>query len=146
MQEETGKLETSLAGLREPIEARIRQLIRTRTEAVRASIERSIAKLEAQRKEAEERRALLLYSKEELENLASAERDLFSEYRRRIREVLGKAGKDLKSRLATLLSALILEENGIKTALTGVHHSGLRSTVLAVAPPVGRTSNFLLQP
>ena len=90
MRKAAGKLEAELAGLREQIEARIKELTRTRAEAVRVSIEKSIVSLGEDRKETEQRRALVNHSVAELESLVAIDRDLCDEYRRRIQEALRK--------------------------------------------------------
>jgi hypothetical protein len=60
--------------------------------------------------------------------------------------VLNREGQEneLKSSLPALVSSLVLEETSIKIALAGINHPGLCSNVFVSAPPIGRTSNFLL--
>jgi hypothetical protein len=134
---ELGKRDAVLSGLREQIEARIRELTRTKAEAARDSIEKSIVGLERERKEAEERQALLVHSKAELESLVAQDRDLFADYRRRIRDVLRKEDEELKDSLAALVSSLLLEETSIKIALVSINRTGLRSSVLLSSPRSG---------
>jgi hypothetical protein len=133
LRKSAGSLEEELARLREQIEARIQELTRTRTEAVRASIEKSIAGLEEQRKEADERRALVNHTISELKGLVSDDADLFFEYRNRIHDLLRNDENDLKSGLPALVSSLVLEETGIKIALAGVNRTGLGSSVFVSA-------------
>jgi phage shock protein A len=135
LREELGKLEGALSGLREQIEVRIQELSRTRVDTVRESIEQSVVGLERERREAEEWRALLIHSQAELETLVAEDRDLCSDYRRRIQEVLSGGEDRVKSNLAALVSSLVVEETSIETALVGVNHPGLRSTVFVLAPP-----------
>jgi len=145
MRKAAGKLEAELAGLaglREQIEARIKELTRTRAEAVRVSIEKSIVSPGEDRKETEQRRALVNHSVAELESLVAIDRDLYDEYRRRIQEALRKRENELKPSLAALVSFLVLEETSIKITLVCIHRAGLRSSVLVSSPPPGRTSNF----
>lgn len=123
--------------IQEQIEARIGELTRARSEALRASLEKSIVGLEERGKEAEERMALVNHTISELETLVSESGNLFSEYRARIQDVLGKEGNEQKIALKSLLSSLILEEKHIKIALCSVHHRGPISAVSALAPPEG---------
>jgi hypothetical protein len=145
MRKAAGKLEAELAGLREQIEARIKELTRTRAEAVRVSIEKSIVSLGEDRKETEQRRALVNHSVAELESLVAIDRDLCDEYRRRIQEALRKRENELKPSLAALVSFLVLEETSIKITLVCIHRAGLHSSVLVSSPPPGQTSNFSVQ-
>ena len=124
--------------MRKQIEASIRELTRTRAETVRESIEKSIVTLEEARKEAEGRRALVDHSIAELEGLRSGDRSLFADYRSRIQEVLKKHEDERKIALRGMLSSLLLQEGGIKIALSSVTQKALRSSVLVSAPPIGR--------
>jgi hypothetical protein len=137
LRQESGKLEAELSDVRKQIEARIQELTRAKAERVRESIEQSIVGLEEARKDTEGRRALLAQSIEELESLVSKDKSLFSEYRSRLQEVLKKPEADQKAALADLVNSLLLQDGGIKIALSGVSQKALRSSVLVFAPPAG---------
>ena len=137
LQEESEKLEAELTGVREQIEARIQELTRAKAERVRESIEKSIVSLEEERKETEERRALVGQSIAEIESLVSKDKSLFSEYRGRIQGVLKKSKDEKKPALAALIASLLLQEGGIKIALSSVNQKALRSTAFVFAPPAG---------
>jgi hypothetical protein len=104
-------------------------------ERVRESIEQSIVGLEEARRDTEGRRALVAQSIEELETLISKDKSLFSEYRDRILEAFKKTEAEQKAALAELVASLLLQEGGIKIALSGLNQRALRSSVLVFAPP-----------
>jgi len=135
---EAEKREAEVSGLRKQIEARIQELTRARAAVVRESIEKSIVGLEEERKEAEGRRALVGPTIAELEGLRYRDKILFAAHQSRIQEVLCKHEDERKTALAGLITSLLLEEGGIKIALSGVNQKALRSSVLVFAPPLGR--------
>ena len=137
LRQESGKLDTELTGVRKQIEARIQELTRAKVEQVRESIEQSIVGLEEARKNTEGRRALVDRSIEELEGLVSKDRSLFSEYRGRIQTMLKKTEAEQKAAFADLVASLLLQEGGIKIALSSVGQRAPRSSVLVFAPPAG---------
>jgi site-specific DNA recombinase len=137
LRKEAGRLESELTGMRRQIEARIHELTRAKVERVRESIEKSIVGLEEARKDIEGRRTLVCQSIAELESLISKDKSLFSEYRDRIQEALKKPEDERKTGLAGLIASLLLQEEGIKTALSSVNQKALRSSVLVFAPPAG---------
>jgi site-specific DNA recombinase len=141
MKKEAGRLEVELSGVRKQIEARIQELTRARAAGVRESIEKSIVGLEEERKEMEGRRALVDHSIAELEGFFSGDRSLFADYRSRIQEVLKKYEDERKTGLAGLISSLLLQEGGIKIALSSVNQKALRSTAFVSAPPDKRRAN-----
>jgi site-specific DNA recombinase len=138
LRQESGKLEAELTNMRKQIETRIQELTRAEAERVRESIEKSIVGLEETGKDTEGLRVLVAQSIAELESLDSKDRSLFSEYRGRIQEVLNKQETEKKPALADLVASLLLQEGGIKIALSGVNQKALRSSVLVFAPPIGR--------
>ena len=138
LRQESGKLNAELTDVGRQIEARIQELTRAKAQRVRESIEKSIVGLEEARKDTEGRRAFVVQSIAELESLASKDRSLFSEYRGRIHRVLKKAEAEQKAALADLVASLLLQEGGIKIALSSVTQKALRSSVLVFAPPIGR--------
>lgn len=137
LRRESGKLDAELTGVGRQIEARIQELTRAKAERVRESIEKSIVDLEEARKGTEGRRALLAQSIEELESLVPKDKSLFSENRSRIQEVLKKTEVEQKVALAGLVASLLLQEGGIKAALSSLGQRALRSSVLVFAPPAG---------
>jgi DNA invertase Pin-like site-specific DNA recombinase len=137
MRKEAGKLKAELSGLRKQIEARIQELTRARAEQVRESLEKSIVDLEGERKDIEGRWALIDQSITDLEGMVSNDKNLFSEYRGRIQEVLDKKVDERKTTLSGLIASLLLQEGGIKIALSSVNQKALRSSVLVSAPPAG---------
>jgi len=137
LRHQSEKLDAELASARKQIEARIQELTRAKAERVRESIEQSIVGLEEERKDTEGRRVLVAQSIAELETLVSKDRSLFSEYRDRIRGVLRKTEAEQKASLADLIVSLLLQEGGIKIALSSVNQKALRSSVLVFAPPAG---------
>jgi site-specific DNA recombinase len=98
LRQESGKLESDLAGARRQIEARIQELTRARAERVREPIEMSIVGLEEARKDTEDRLTLVGQSIAELESLVSKDKSLFSEYRGRIQDVLEKPEDEKKGK------------------------------------------------
>jgi site-specific DNA recombinase len=134
---ESGKLDGELTGVRKQIEARIQELTRAKSEQVRESIEKSIVALEEERKDTESRQALLDRSIEDLEALVSKDKSLFSEYRGRIQAVLKNPETEKKPAIAGLVASLLLQEGGIKIALSSMNQKALRSSVLVFAPPAG---------
>ncbi len=137
LREDAGKLEAALTGVRKQIEDRIQELTRAKAERVRESIEKSIVLLEEARKEIEGRRALIEQSVTDLEALFSNDKSIFAEYRSRIQEMLKKPEDENKPALAALIASLLLEEGGIKIALSGVTQKVPRSSVFVLAPPDG---------
>ncbi|MCX7037777.1 MAG: hypothetical protein NT005_01345 [Spirochaetes bacterium] len=137
LREESGKLENELTDVRKQIEARIRELTRAKVERVRESIEKSIVAQEESRKDTEGRQALIDQSITDLEGLISKDKSLLSEYRARIQEVLKKPADEKKAALAGLIASLLLQEGGIKIALSSVNQKALRSTSFVFAPPAG---------
>ena len=137
LRQESGKLDAELISVRRQIEARIQELTRAKSERVRESIEKSIVALEEERKDTEGRQALVAQSIADLESLVSKDRSLFSEYRDHIQEVLKKTEAEQKAALAGLIASFLLQEGGIKIALSSVNQKALRSSVLVFAPPAG---------
>ncbi len=137
LREDAEKLEAALTGVRKQIEDRIQELTRAKAERVRESIEKSIVLLEEARKEIEGRRALIDQSITDLEALFSNDKSIFAEYRSRIQEMLKKPEDEKKPALAALISSLLLQEGGIKIALSSVNRKALRSSVFVFAPPDG---------
>ena len=68
----------------------------------------------------------------------SKDKSLLSEYRGRIQNVLKKPADEKKPALAGLIASLLLQEGGIKIALSSVNQKALHSSVLVFAPPIGR--------
>jgi site-specific DNA recombinase len=137
LRQDSGKLDAELTSVRRQIEARIQELTRAKAERVRESIEQSIVGLEEARKETEGRHALLAGSIAELDGLVSKDKSLFAEYRDRIQAVLKKTEIEQKAAFADLVASLLLQEGGIKIALSSVNQKALRSSVLVFAPPAG---------
>jgi site-specific DNA recombinase len=137
LQDEAGRLENELSGATRKIEARIQELTKAKSETVRESIEKSITALEEERKETQGRRALIDQSVSELEHLFSADGSLYAEYRDRIQDVLKKPADEKKTALRGLVASLLLEDEGIKIALSAVRQKALRSSVFVFAPPDG---------
>jgi site-specific DNA recombinase len=137
LRKESGNLESELTGVRRQIEARIQELTRAKVERVRESIEKSIVGLEDDRKDTEGRRELIGRSITDLEGLVSPCKSPFSEYQSRIQEALKKPEDEKKPAFAALIASLLLQEEGIKIALSGMNQKALRSSVLVFAPPAG---------
>ena len=135
LRQEARKLDAELTCVRRQIEARIQELTRAKAERVRESIEQSIVALEETRKDTEGRHALLAGSIAEIEGLISKDRSLFSDYRDRIQGVLKKTETEQKATFADLVTSLLLQDGGIKIALSSVNQKALRSSVLVFAPP-----------
>jgi hypothetical protein len=104
---------------------------------VRESVEQSIVELEEARKDMEGRHALLAGSIAELEGLICKDRTFFSEYQDRIQAVLKKTDAEQKAAFADLVTSLLMQEEGIKIALSSVNQRALCSSVLVFAPPAG---------
>ena len=130
-------LETEGAAIEERVEARIQELTKTRTEAVRESIEKSILDLRQRKKGLEEKQTFVLDAIRQTESILKSQEDQFSRYSRWIRKVLDQTGEGLKLGIHGLISRLLLMDTEMKLALSGV---GLKEPVrvaFAVAPPAG---------
>ena len=146
LEEERARLESEKEGIAGQIEARIRELVKTKSETVRKTVEKSIEKLETSREEADGKSAFVNHTISSLESLIKSDQELFMAYRRHIKEVLAqvdKAGREAgnsasekaKTALKALIPSMLLEEKDIKIALSGVNQKALNSSEFALAPP-----------
>ena len=138
MREAVGRLEIELKGVKEQIETRIQELTRTRAEPVRESIEQSIIALERERKEAQERTALVNHTISEIESIIAEDGDLYADYRKRIQEALVSAESGQKMVPQGLIASLLLQEGGVKIALSSITRKAPCSSVFVPSPPIGR--------
>ena len=119
------------------MEARIRELTRTKAEAVRDSIEKSITDLGQRQKEIDEKRLFAYHAIRELESIVQDDGDLFTAYGRRIRKVLDGPAEGLKTGLQGLIASLLLADTQIKLALSGVPLKEPVRLLFASSPPEG---------
>jgi site-specific DNA recombinase len=156
LDEEGKRLQIEKEGIGEQIEARIRELVKSKSETVRKSIEKSIETLEASRREAEGKLNYVNHTISSLENLMKNDQELFTAYAKNIREALAQversgqvtgtedeiarnsASMKAKSALKALIPSLVLEDKDIKIALSGVNRKALHSSEFGLAPPIGR--------
>ena len=123
--------------LEKKIEARISELVKTKSDIVKDTIEKSIVKLDEDKKDIEAKRLYIEYEIEELKKLLADEKNLFKEYSQKIKDILSKTSADIKGKLSEIISYIRLNEKEIKIALSGVNQKGLVSSVFASAPPAG---------
>jgi site-specific DNA recombinase len=140
----TGELRESLRGLEaeetaieERVEARIQELTRTRTEAVRESIEKSILDLRQRKKGLEEKQTFVLDAIRQTESILKSQEDQFTKYSRWIRKVLDQTGDGLKPGIHGLVSRLLLMDSEMKLALSGANLKEPVRVAFAFAPPAG---------
>jgi hypothetical protein len=147
LEEERLRFEAEKADIDEQIEISIQELVKTKSETARKTIEKSIENLETERQEANEKTAYVNRVISNIENQVKNV-DLFGEYRKHILDVMAMVGKSagksgengtesVKAAVKSLVSVLILQDSAIKIALSGVNHSGPRSSVFAPSPPLG---------
>ncbi len=130
-------LETEDVALQERVEARIQELTKTKTEAVRESIEKSIIDLRQRKKELDEKQALIIDSIRQMESLKENEDDVFTGYSRWIRKVLDRSGEALKLGIQGLISRLLLMDTEMKLALSVVALKEPVRVAFVFAPPAG---------
>jgi site-specific DNA recombinase len=128
-------LEAEGAAIEERVEARIQELTRTRTEAVRESIEKSILDLRQRKKGVEEKQTFVLDVIRQTESILKSQEDQFTVYGRRIQKVLDQKGYGLKLGIHGLISRLLLIASEMKLALSGVGLKEPVRVVFAFAPP-----------
>jgi site-specific DNA recombinase len=141
LRESLRSLETEGAAIEERVEARIQELTKTRTEAVRESIESSILDLRQRKKELEEKQTLVLDAIRQMESVLKSQEDQFTKYSRWIRKVLDQTGESLKLGIQGLIPSLLLMDTKMKLALSGVNLREPVRVVFSVAPPVQQKAN-----
>ena len=97
------------------MEARIQELTKTRTEAVRESIEKSIIDLRQRKKGLEEKQTFVLDAIRQTESILKNQEDQFTRYSRWIRKVLDQTGEGLKLGIQGLISRLLSDGHGNET-------------------------------
>ena len=120
LRESLRSLETEGAAIAERVEARIQELTKTRTEAVRESIEKSILDLRQRKKTLEEKQTFVLDAIRQTESILKNHEDQFTRYSRSIRKALDQTGEALKLSIQSLISMLLLMDTAIKLALSGI--------------------------
>ena len=135
LRESLRSLETEGAAIEERVEARIQELTKTRTEAVRESIEKSILDLRQRKKGLEEKQTFVLDAIRQTESVLKSQEDQFTKYSRSIRKVLDQTGEGLKLAIHGLISRLLLMDTEMKLALSGVNLKEPVRVMFAVAPP-----------
>ena len=118
LRESLRSLETEGAAIEERVEARIQELTKTRTEAVRESIEKSILDLRQRKKTLEEKQTFVLDAIRQTESILKNHEDQFTRYSRSIRKALDQTGEALKLSIQSLISRLLLMDTEIKLALS----------------------------
>jgi site-specific DNA recombinase len=131
------ELETEGVALQERVEARIQELTKTKTEAVRESIEKSIIDLRQRKKELEEKQTFVIDAIRQMESILKSQEDQFTRYSRWIRKVLDRSGEALKLGIQGLISRLLLMDSEMKLALSGVNLKEPVRVAFAFAPPAG---------
>ena len=128
--------------LTEQIDARIDELTKTTSTTIRGTIEASIVRLQGQ---TEELNQLCRYTEHEITTLQGLASDpnVYEEYKTAIHQALAKIdgntaapAEEKKAAVASVFSSLTLQQDHIKTALSGVNLKGPVSMVYGVAPPV----------
>jgi DNA invertase Pin-like site-specific DNA recombinase len=135
LRESLRSLETEGAAIEERVEARIQELTKTRTEAVRESIEKSILDLRQRKKGLEEKQTFVLDAIRQMESILKTQEDQFARYSRWIRKVLDQTGEGLKLGIHGLISRLLLMDSEMKLALSGVNLKEPVRVAFAFAPP-----------
>ncbi len=130
-------LEAEGAAIEERVEARIQELTKTRTEAVRESIEKSILDLRQRKKGLEEKQTFVLDAIRQTESILKSQEDQFTRYSRWIRKVLDQTGEGLKLGIHGLISRLLLMDTEMKLALSGVDLKEPVRVAFSFAPPAG---------
>ena len=82
------RLQNEKGNIAEQVEARIQELVRSKSDRVRKSIEKSIENLEASRTEAEEKASFVNHEISTLQNLLKNDHELFTSYSKTIRGML----------------------------------------------------------
>ena len=119
------------------MEARIAELTRTDSVAVRRPVEASIARLDAEKKEAEAKAAFVEQEIDQLQALSTSPM-LFADYRRHIRETLEELkGRPNRQTVGKAISALAVHHDHVKAELAPVNHTGTVSALSVLAPPAG---------
>lgn len=130
-------LDTESVALQERVEARIQELTKTRTEAVRESIEKSIIDLRERKKGLEEKQTLIIDAIHQTESILKNQEDQFTRYSRWIRQVLDQSGEALMLGIQGLISRLLLMDSEMKLALSGVPLKEPVRVAFVFAPPAG---------
>jgi hypothetical protein len=142
------ELRHALSGLRADaaragadMEARIAELTRTDSVAVRRPIEQSISRLDAEKKEAETRAGYVQQEIDQLHELSTSP-SLFADYRRHIRETLPKLEGSLdRGAVGKVVAALAVHHSHVRAELTPANHTGVVSALSCLAPASRQKAN-----
>lgn len=115
------------------MEARIQELTRIDSLAVRRPIEASIARLDSAKKDAQGRAAFVQTEIDQLQSLSTSP-TLLADYRRHIRGMLSNLNRQA---VHDTIAALTMHKDHLAVALSPVNHTGAVSALFVLAPPAG---------